>query len=153
VNKTRLILVLNPWLKNRIKGLKINPDGTVDAESVNFENLDLTKLPLQFRKVAENFYCFCNNLSSLEGAPKEVGRGFDCSNNKLTSLEGAPQEVGGIFYCSNNKLTSLEGAPQKVGGSFYCSNNPLPESEIERVKKIYKNVIESVRRIKFKVIE
>ena len=51
---------------------------------------------------------------------------FYCNNNNLTSLEGAPKEVGGGFYCSSNNLTSLEGAPKKVGGSFNCYGNPVP---------------------------
>ena len=51
---------------------------------------------------------------------------FDCSNNNLTSLEGAPKEVGGDFDCSDNKLISLEGAPKEVGGGFDCYDNPVP---------------------------
>jgi hypothetical protein len=53
-----------------------------------------------------------------------VGGSFDCSENQLTSLQGAPREVGGAFNCSGNQLTSLEGAPREVGGDFYCRFNP-----------------------------
>jgi hypothetical protein len=137
-----------------IKNYTISEDLVVDVKGgVDLSFRNLKNIPVVFGKITEAFNCSYNKLTSLEGAPQKVGGSFYCSNNKLTSLEGAPQKVGRGFDCSNNKLTSLEGAPQKVGGSFYCSNNPLPESEIERVKKIYKNVIESVRRIKFKVIE
>ena len=46
----------------------------------------------------------------------------DCDN--LTSLEGAPKEVG-KFYCRDcDKITSLKGAPEWVGGSFYCGGCP-----------------------------
>ena len=54
-----------------------------------------------------SFSCTNNNLTSLEGAPREVKGDFNCSDNNLTSLEGAPREVKGDFYCYNNNLTSL----------------------------------------------
>ena len=156
-DKTRLILVLHPELKDKIKNLRINPDGSVDADEVNFQNLGLEKIPFKFRKVDGYFDCRDNNLTSLQGAPQKVGGGFDCGYNSLTSLRGAPQKVGGDFDCRGNSLTSLRGAPQKVGGYFdcgynsltslqgapqevgevfYCGNNPkLPQSEIDKVQK------------------
>lgn len=101
------------------------PDGFVIKGDLNLARKNLDKLPdLSKVKVEGSFYCDGNELTSLEGAPKEVGFDFDCSGNKLTSLEGAPKEVRLDFRCSYNKLTSLEGAPKKVGG-FYCSTNSL----------------------------
>jgi hypothetical protein len=79
--------------------------------------------------VGGSFYCYNNNLTSLQGGPQAVGGDFYCYNNNLTSLQGAPQVVGGRFDCSSNKLTSLEGAPQAVGGSFYCHYNQLTSQE------------------------
>ena len=97
----------------------------------NFDcsNLDLTSLEGAPREVEGDFDCYYNNLASLKGAPQKVGRRFNCSWNKLTSLEGAPQVVGGNFECYYNNLTSLEGAPQKVGGYFECSANQLTSLE------------------------
>jgi len=92
---------------------------------VDLDDLGLTKLPINFTTVGGSFYCAYNELTSLEGCPKEVGGHFYCVYNKLTSLEGAPEKVGGDFYCYENKLTSLKGAPVKVGGDFDCSDNPL----------------------------
>jgi len=46
--------------------------------NVNISNKALTKIPIQFGYVG----------------------GFSCKNNNLTSLQGAPREVGGDFYCS-----------------------------------------------------
>jgi hypothetical protein len=116
--------------KYGIKNYTINPDGTVDVvDDVNLSDKRLKKLPLKFGKVAGDFYCHRNQLTTLEGAPKVVGGNFGYSNNKLTTLEGAPKVVGGGFYCHYNKLTTLEGAPKVVGGSFYCSNNQLTSLE------------------------
>ena len=76
-----------------------------------------------------DFDCSSSQLTSLEGAPREVRGNFDCSENQLTSLEGAPQEVGGNFYCDRNQLTSLEGAPREVKRDFYCDRNQLTSLE------------------------
>ena len=139
----------NIFIAKSNEDLANNPDlsgyGTVicDFEGIT-KFADLTKLPkkmiikgsidwrwMYFEKLPDisesivygDFDClWCNNLTSLEGAPKEVGKSFDCSYcSKLESLEGAPKEVGGNFYCSKcSKLESLEGAPKEVGGDFDC---------------------------------
>jgi len=103
------------------KGVKF---GTVGG-SFNCSHNELTSLEGGPKNIGKHFECHNNKLTSLEGAPKEVGGQFDCINNKITSLEGAPQKVGGGFVCSYNELTSLEGAPQVVGGSFECHHNKL----------------------------
>ena len=82
-----------------------------------------------------NFDCSSMNLTSLEGAPREVSGYFNCSENNLTSLVGAPIEVGGYFNCSKNNLTSLEGAPIKVDGDFYCFDNKLTDNQIKAYRK------------------
>ena len=104
----------------------VNSDGTVDVDGdVNIAGRRLKTLPLKFGKVTGHFACFNNELTSLEGAPREVGGHFMCDVNKLVSLKGAPKEVGGSFHCMRNKLTTLEGGPREVGGDFNCHNNPI----------------------------
>jgi hypothetical protein len=90
-------------------------------DKVSLEELYLEKLPdLSDVTCRGDFNCSRNQLTSLEGVPKEVGGDFDCSYNQVTSLEGAPKEVqGGDFDCSSNQLTSLKGVPKEVGGSFF----------------------------------
>ena len=59
-------------------------NGLVDVDaSVNLSSRKLTKLPLQFGKVTGNFFCNDNQLTTLEGGPKEVGGDFYCVNNPL----------------------------------------------------------------------
>jgi hypothetical protein len=112
--------------KYDIRNYTINDDGSIDVDgNVNLYDKKLIELPLKFGKVGGDFYCHYNNLTSLEGSPREVGGDFYCSENKLTSLSGSPREVGEVFECSDNQLTSLEGAPEKVGGDFHCSYNEL----------------------------
>ena len=89
----------------------------------------LSVMGQQPEKIDGDFYCFSNQLTSLEGAPQEVDGNFSCSYNKLTSLEGGPKEVVGNFHCSRNQLTSLKGGPREVGGDFNCYDNQLTSLE------------------------
>jgi len=118
---------IKDWLDQySIYNYTINKDLTVDVDGdVNLSYENLTEIPVQFGIVGGYFYCYNNQLTSLQGCPKEIGGYFVCSNNQLTSLEHCPKEVGGYFDCYYNQLTSLEGCPKKVGGGFYCYNNKL----------------------------
>jgi hypothetical protein len=120
-----------------IKSLKGIRFGSVSG---NFDchNNQLTSLEGAPREVRWNFYCSENSLSSLEGAPLKVGGNFYCNRNQLTSLEGAPQEVRGNFDCSENQLTSLKGAPREVGGNFYCRENPISKKTINSIRQVMK---------------
>ena len=113
--------------KYKIKNYYINLDLSIDVEgSVSLNNLKLSSLPLRFSRVGGSFYCSYNQLTTLEGSPREVGGGFYCYNNHLTTLEGGPREVEGYFDCRYNLLTTLEGSPREVK-YFYCSHNPVSE--------------------------
>ena len=111
-----------------IKNYAINEDGTIDVNGcVNLYNRGLTKIPFKFGEVTGNFDCSLNQLTSLEGCPKEVGGEFDCysNKNKLKDLIGGPQEVGGNYICYNNQLETLEGCAGDIVGHLYCLNNKL----------------------------
>ena len=112
------------------KGLTVFADLTklpkkmIIKGNINWSDRDFEKLPDISESIIYGSFCchLCKNLTSLEGAPKEVGGGFYCSDTAIISLEGAPQKVGGNFDCSwCYNLTSLERAPKEVGGSFDCS--------------------------------
>jgi len=135
--------------KYEIINYQIRDDGYIDVNgSVNLSWLGNKQLPLFFNEVKRYFDCDGNNLTTLEGCPKEVGTCFSCSNNKLISLEYSPKIVGGDFNCWGNiyltsldglentyidgelsvfdcsRLYSLKGFPKKVGG-FYCEHTPI----------------------------
>ena len=112
------------WSVNPSTGL-VDVQGDFNCSNERLESL----LDISFGHVSGNFYCFNNQLTSLEGAPQTVSGHFFCSRNQLTSLKGSPQTVDGHFYCYKNKLTSLEGAPQTVYGDFRCYNNQLTSLE------------------------
>ena len=121
------------WLDQCTDGTwQLNPStGEVDVDGdFNCVGQGLSDLKgVRFGKVEGNFSCEDNQLTSLEGAPREVGGNFSCRNNQLTTLEGAPQKVEGNFSCRDNQLTSLEGAPQVVGKDFVCYDNQLTTLE------------------------
>ncbi len=122
-------------------GAEWTPEGWVVGDGhvwfLNLGGLGLTRLP-RFKSINISFVCKNNQLTSLEGAPREVGGDFNCSNNNLTSLEGSPREVGEDFSCSNNNLTSLEGSPREVGEDFSCKNNPgnFTEEDVRAVSNV-----------------
>ena len=121
------------WLdKCTRESWKLNPDtGLVDVNgSFDCSEQGLTDFKgVRFGNVVGSFWCYRNQLTSLDGAPKEVGGGFFSSFNQLTSLVGAPEKVGENFFCENNQLTSLVGAPKEVGMNFFCDNNQLTSLE------------------------
>ena len=124
-------LIIESWIKDNytIKGhLKINDDHTVDCSGdVTIKNTNIESLTnglFRWGKIGGDFSCsWSKNLTSLEGAPKEVGGYFDCSDcENLRSLKGAPEKVGRDFDCSFCKnLRSLEGGPKVIGGNFDCT--------------------------------
>ena len=115
--------------KYNINNYTINPDGSIDVEGdVNLHNMGLTKLPLKFGKVSGTFYCYSNQLTSLEGCPNDLGGSFECSYNQLTSLEGLSKIIEGSPFCTNNKLTNLKGI-ETVDRFIFCDGNPLESLE------------------------
>ena len=108
------------WTLNTMTGL-VDVAVTFDCRKQGLKGFKGVK----FGVVKGSFYCYGNQLTSLEGAPQEVGGSFYCDGNSLTSLVGAPQKVGVDFKCSYNQLTSLVGSPREVGRNFRCDENRL----------------------------
>jgi hypothetical protein len=105
---------LDLFSKYDIKAYQIRDDMSIDVNGdvdLCAELEDLKQLPLNFNEVRGYFNCSRNNLTTLEGCPKEVHRGgFSCSKTKITSLEHSPKIVESDFYCIGNiYITSLEG--------------------------------------------
>jgi hypothetical protein len=104
----------------------INTDGSIDVDdNVDLSYRKLEKFLLKFRDVGDDFHCYNNRLTNLEGCPKSVGGSFNCNDNELTSLEGCPRYVGNNFICAGNKLKSLEGCPKTIDGILDCYHNKL----------------------------
>jgi hypothetical protein len=139
---TEQIDFLNRYIKGK---WHLNDEGVVDVDGdFNCFNKGISDfIGIKFGKVNGDFDCSHNNLSSLEGAPKEVTGNFDCSYNNLTSLKGSPKEVGFGFYCQNNSLTSLDGVPKEVGGFFYFDHNEGISSETLKMISIQMRVTKS----------
>src|SRR5574343_215765 len=112
----------------KIKNYTINTDGTIDVnKGVYLLNSNLTKLPLKFNKVNDDFNCDYNELELLEGSPIEVNGSFYCNHNQLTSFEYAPKIIRGGFYCRNNNIKTFEYFPSFVKYHFNCYDNPIWE--------------------------
>ena len=85
----------------------VNSEGLVDVEGSfwcagrGLEDF----LGIRFGKVSGNFYCWNNQLRTLEGSPREVGLGFLCAGNPLISLEGAPEVITNLFIFKNTRFS------------------------------------------------
>ena len=106
-------ILLREWMDHFLSRKDVTklPDGSYDVDgTVGLYKLKLQRLPLRFRHVSGSFACFCNELTTLEGAPIYVGEWFSCNDNRLTSLEYAPRYVGKAFLCYTNakKFTEAE---------------------------------------------
>ena len=111
--------------KNTEGTWSVNSEGLVDIKG-SFHCYDQGLedfLGIRFGKVSGGFYCWSNQLRTLEGAPSEVDVDFECDGNQLRTLEGSPRVVGGGFYCYENPLISLEGAPEVIEGEFFFKDN------------------------------
>ena len=139
--------IIRDWIKDNCetKGkLTISDDFVVDcAGHVSVKDKSITSLTgnlFHWGNIGGNFSCSnCNNLISLERAPKKVGGDFSCiACKKLTSLEGAPKEVGGNFSCTDCKnLKTLKGAPEKIKDYLWCEgckNLKLTDSDYKKYK-------------------
>lgn len=141
------------WIRAHYRGIlklskNVNSQGKYEASSCRrIEVIDksiehLTNGLFIWTEVREYFDCSrCQNLKSLEGAPRKVGGDFNCNSCiSLESLHGAPNEVGGDFDCSGCKnLKTLRGSPKAVGYQFNCD-----EANIENLDGI-SQVVHSIR--------
>lgn len=126
------------WIMDKYEiggDLTISDDFVVDCngdvEVIDYSIESLTNGLFKWGTIDGNFCCSgCENLKSLEGAPKKVIGVWDCYRcSSLVNLKGGPEYVGEDFYCSDCKnLVSLEGAPDFVGLVFDCSDCAKLES-------------------------
>ena len=92
--------------KNTRGKWSVNNEGLVDIEGsflCDGEGLE-DFLGIRFGKVSGHFYCWGNQLRTLEGSPREVGLGFLCAGNPLISLEGAPEVITNFFIFKNTRF-------------------------------------------------
>ena len=97
----------------------VNSEGLVDIkESFWCQGQGLEDfLGIRFGKVSGGFYCFSNQLRTLEGSPRVVRENFYCGKNPLISLEGAPEVIKNVFWFKNSNFryslrTFLKEMPQ-----------------------------------------
>ena len=96
------------FLDRYIRGTwSVNSEGLVDVQGDFYcprQGLE-DFLGIRFGKVSGNFYCWNNQLRTLEGSPREVGLGFLCAGNPLISLEGAPEVITNLFIFKNTRFS------------------------------------------------
>ena len=66
-----------------------------------------------------------NNITSLQWMPNIIRHSVNVSETKISSLNGCPSNIPESFSCEATAIRSLDGAPETVGGVFYCGRNYL----------------------------
>ncbi|HOB25691.1 MAG TPA: hypothetical protein PKG93_00890 [Bacilli bacterium] len=70
--------------KYKITDYTINEDGSIDVDGdVYLDGEKLTNIPLEFGRVTGHFWCYSNELTSLQGCPISVGGGFYCQTKYI----------------------------------------------------------------------
>ena len=87
----------------------------------------MSKLPVQFAVVDQDFKANHKGLKSLMGAPHTVGGAFSCWANPLTTLQGGPRTVKQEMWAIDCKLLNLLGAPSCA--ELFVQHNPLTSLE------------------------
>ena len=83
------------------------PKGFVVKGDLDLSGMGLTELPdLSTVTVKGNFYCGCNQLTTLERAPKKVSGNVYCDDNHLVSLLDMPKCEK---FCVDNKIRDVYG--------------------------------------------
>lgn len=127
ITKLKKTVEIKTWLDQmEIKNYTINNDLTVDVNGdVHLSKCKLKTLPIVFNKVFGGFYCYENELTSLNGCPREVGGEFDCEDNNLTSLDWCPDCIHGGFKFSGNKDLKITTYPKQIGDDVRCNNSNM----------------------------
>jgi hypothetical protein len=106
------------WKYNPLTG-KIDVNGSFDCSNQGLADFK----GVEFGEVKDQFRCYGNKLTSLEGSPKKVND-FVCGRNLLKNLIGGPVEVN-TYHAVENELISMEGSPVRVNGSMSVRDNLL----------------------------
>ncbi|GAB5387586.1 MAG: hypothetical protein Alpg2KO_05540 [Alphaproteobacteria bacterium] len=100
-------------------------DGYVVTGNLDLSKKGFTELPdLSSVTVEGDLDLRHNKLKTLDNAPQVVTGALMLGGNNLTDLQGAPREVGELSAAECN-LTSLRGSPEIVRGLFNVASNPL----------------------------
>ena len=147
---------IKTWLDEMgIENYTINKNLTVDVNgSVTLSNKNLKKIPVQFGKVGESFYCHSNQLTSLNGAPQKVGESFYCDNNKLTSIPQSFSKIKNLYVFPNLNWNNVEWINKILGDTltaeevFAIDNIEHRRVAFERMDKIKMKALKD-----FKVVD
>ena len=137
--------------RRRIKSYRIwEKEGNLTSVQIDFLNRYVTGSwttnPEGFVDVEGDFDCSSKKIVSLNGIRfGSVVGNFYCHNNQLTSLEGAPREVRGDFYYRENPISDqtielicqkiMENPEMEYGAILASLQNRIPQEDWEKLDK------------------
>lgn len=102
---------------------------TVTFLIVGYSNIsDLTGIE-DFTALTE-FYCYHNQLTSIDGSLMPTLTYLNCANNQLTSLDVAQNTALTELLCSSNLLTNLDVTQNTALTKLYCYSNLLTDLDV-----------------------
>jgi hypothetical protein len=130
--------LIENWLKKyKIQKYTVNDDLTIDVYDLQINNTDLESFPeyIQFNYAFNCFDISNNKFTTLKGCPYIVYGNFWCFNNNLKTLDFIPKEIveyngyWGLISCAGNDVLFKENYVRSL-----CKLRP--ESYINGVKVV-----------------
>jgi hypothetical protein len=108
-----------------IPNYTINDDMSIDVSGdIWLCHKHLKELPLKFRYVSNDFSCYSNILTTLEGSPVSIGGSFRCNNNRISNFKGAPKSISGLASYQHNYIRDIYNIT-KTTEYIYIEQNPV----------------------------
>lgn len=121
---------------NRFTSVDLSPCTVLETAAVDQNSLTELKLP-EIRSCLHSFFCYSNNLRTLNlsGSPQLAL--LNCGDNELTRLDISGCDKLDRLYCYENKLPEIDVSSQRsVLAQFYCYSNLLTELNVRGFKKL-----------------
>lgn len=94
------------WVWNKGGSIDVLCDVESDDDEINVKNY---MQKYGFYSATGTFDISGYDLHTLKGGPVYVDRDFYCYHNDLTTLEHGPKAVNGLYDASDNPLTNITG--------------------------------------------
>jgi hypothetical protein len=116
----------NPVIDGRV--LKSDVEGVTDLDVSSKNISDLRGI--EAFTALEIFYCYFNQLTSLDMSANTALTQLGCFSNQLTSLDVSANTALTDFYCYENQLTSLDVSNNTALMFLLCHSNQLTSLDI-----------------------
>ncbi|MCP4439692.1 MAG: hypothetical protein GY810_12175 [Aureispira sp.] len=127
--------------EQKLIALGVDSDGAVNGQILNSDATAVNRLVLVGGNISDltgieafvnldTFYCYNNQITSLDLSSNVTLDLLNCSNNQLTSLDVLSNIALERLDCSINQLTSLDISSNTLLTTLFCNSNQLTSLDI-----------------------